>query len=298
MSKETALAMTSAPVAEAPISPVTGIVKDSPNPAIENGGIVPQPLVSTQITHLAKKEQKLLEEREVFKKEMEAFKEREAKVKEVWEKATAFEETRKKDPIKALRDIGFTEKEIVDYLSQEETPKLSTEEVVQIELKKFKEEEAKKVKEEQAKKDQGEIQRFKNRISSVILSNPEKYELCAYNGPAAEEIMFGIALEEAKSGVVSTPEQLAEEVEEFYLEQFEQMKKLKKLTPKQEALLEGKEPIRSRVVHAPQEVVKPKTITNKMTVTSAALAKPSDKIETPKEKRARLEAMIRNGWVK
>lgn len=299
MSKETALAMSAPTAPEAKASPVTGAVptdaKTVANPAVENGGVVPPSLASTQLSHLAKKEAKLQAERDQFKKEREEFEELKTKVKGVYDKATLFEETRKKDPIKAFKELGFTEKEIIDYLAQEEAPKPSTEEIVQAELKKFQDEQTKKAKEIQAKRDQETVQKFKIQLSDVVKSDPQKYELCAYHGPMAEQLMFDIAVEEAKAGEAPDPKSIADDVEEFYLNQFEAMRKLNKLTPKQEAVLEKAQPERSRTVHSPQDTVKPKatTLTNKIAATSASIAKP--KSESPQEKRARLEALVRQG---
>lgn len=288
-----------APVAEVKVSPVTGAIpekaKEEANPSVENGGSVPQPMVSTQLSHIAKQEAKILAERQAFKKEQEEFKAMRARVEEVYNKANAFEETRKKDPIKAMKDIGFTEKEIIDYLAQEEAPKLSTEEVVQAEIKKYKEEEENKAKEAQKKNDQVLIQKFRGQLNDVVKADPAKYELCAHHGAVAEEIMFEIAVEEAKTGQVPDVKSIADEVEDFYLQQFQAMSKLKKLTAKQEAILEAKEPERSRVVHPPQDLVKPKTttLTNKIAATTAAIAKPQNRTETRDEKRARIEALIK-----
>lgn len=307
MSKETAMnfATNHQPVvSEVRVSPVTGAVpenaKEAANPAVENGGVVPPSPQSSQLAHLAKKEQKLQFEREAFKKEQEEFKALKLRAQEFYDKAKAFEDTRKLDPIKAMKDLGFTEKEIIDYLSQEEAPKPTTEEVVQAELKKYKDEEIKKAQEIQKANDTVLVQKFREQLTSTIAAEPEKYELCAHHGAVAEEIMFEIAVEEAKSGQTPNVKSIADEVEDFYLQQYQAMSKLKKLTPKEEALLEAKQPERTRVVHPPQEVVKPKptTITNRLAATSAALIKPSSRTETREEKRSRLEAMIRNGFVK
>lgn len=303
MSKESAMTLVSqnAPAPEVRVSPVTGAVpegniKELANPGV-NAPIKENPMVSSALSHLAKKEAKLQADREAFKKEQEEFAPIKLKVQEVWDKAQAFEATRQTDPIKALRDIGFTEKEIVDYLSQEEAPALTTEEVVKAELKKFKDEEAAKLLEVQKKNDEVLISKFKTDLSSTVSADPEKYELCAYHGPVAEEIMFEIAIQEAKEGKVPNPKSIADDVEDFYVQQFESMQKLKKLTPKEKAILEAKAPERTRVVHPPQDVVKPKptTLTNKIAATAASLAKPQGRIETREEKRARLEQMIRNG---
>lgn len=282
-------------------SPVTGMVpenaKEAANPAVENGGVVPQPMVSSQLNHLAKKEAKLLAEREAFKKEQEEFQVLRTRAQEFYDKAKAFEDTRKADPIKAMKDLGFTEKEIIDYLSQEEAPKASTEEIVQAELKKYKEEEQLKVVEAQKVNDQKLITQFRTTLSSIVTKDPEKYELCAHHGAVAEEIMFELALQEAKEGKIPNPESIAQEVEDFYYQQFEAMSKLKKLTPKEQAVLEAAKPERTRVVHPPQDVVKPKatTLTNRIAATTAAIAKPANRTETREEKRSRLEALIRNG---
>lgn len=298
MSRESAMSLAAPVTPEVNISPVTGIVPENvaeaANPSVENGGAIPQPMVSTQMSHLAKKEAKLLAEREAFKKEQEEFQSIKTRAQEFYDKAKAFEEGRAKDPIKALRDLGFTEKEIVDYLSQEEAPKPSTEEIVQAELKKFKDEEAKKVTDAQKAKDEQLVTQFKSQLSAVVAANPEKFELCAHYGSIAEEIMFGVALEEAKDGKTPDAQSIAEDVEEYYLNQYKAMGSLKKLTPKQEVAQITPPPERSRVVHPRQDIVKPKatTLTNKIAATSAAVAA-QKRHETYQEKRARIEAAIK-----
>lgn len=298
------MALTAPQTPEIKPSPVTGAVpenaKEAANPALENKGVVPQ-LPSTQLSHIAKKEARVLADREVLKKEQEALRLDREKVDQILKIKNDFDETRKKDPIKALRDIGFTEKEIVDYLSQEDAPKLSTEEIVQLEIKKMREDDAKKATEAQKANDTILVNKFKSSLSEVVATDPLKYELCAHHGPMAEEIMFNLAVEEAKEGKIPDPKSIAEEVENFYYEQKISMDKLKKFAPKEDLVpLTPKVIERTRTVHPSQDVVKPKatTLTNKLAATSAAIAKPANRTESPSEKRARLEAMIRIGFSK
>lgn len=314
MSKEQAMAVATnnqPQVAEARVSPVTGVVpadaKTAANPAVENGGVVPPSLLSTQLSHMAKKEAKFLAEREAFKKEQEEFKTLKTKVQEVYDKATAFENTRKVDPIRAMKEIGFSEEEIVDYLSREEAPKPTTEAIVQAELKKFKDEEAKKVEEARKVQDSKVISEFRNQIGSTISSAPDKYEVSLHHGPVAEQLIFDIATIEAiEQGKLPENQRkgidiksIADDVEAFYAEGFEAMKKLKKFTPKEAVQIAKAEVERSRVVHPPQDTVKPKatTLTNKITATAAAAAKPA-RAETREEKRTRIENMIRAGFTR
>lgn len=306
MSKETAMnfATQQNPItSEVRVSPVTGPIPaaETPiNPAVENGGVVPQSPHSAQLAHFAKKEQKFLAEREVFKKEQEEVRVLKTKLEEVYNKAQNFESTRKTDPIKAMKELGFTEQEIIDYLSQDEAPKLSTEEIVQAELKKYKDEESKKLEETQKLRDQDLITKFKGQLSATVAADPEKYEACAIEGPVAESLMYDIAVIEAKEGKVPDPKSIADDVEEYFVSLYRERSKLKKLSPKEEAAIESSKPLeRTKVVHPSQDMVvqKPKitTLTNKVAATSAALAKPVDRAETREEKRARLESILRNG---
>lgn len=312
MSKESALSLASQnqPAPEVRVSPVSGNipenVKEEANPAVENGGIVPQPLHSTELNQLAKKEAKLLAERDAFRREQEEFKTLRTRVQEVYDKAQAFETTRKADPLKALKELGFNEKEIIDFLSLEDasaqiSPEERAQKAAQAEIQKFKDEAAKEKQDALQAKNQALVQEFKGQLTSVVSKNPEKYELCAYHGPVAEEIMFEIAVQEAKEGKAPDVASIANDVEEFYMQQFESMKKLKKLTPQQEAVLEAsQQPERSRTVHPSQDIVKPRmtTLTNKVATTAASFAKPLNRVESREEKRSRLEAIIRNGLVK
>lgn len=300
--------MANVPAPEVRVSPVTGIIpenaKEMANPSVENGGVVPPSPHSTQLSHLMKKEARLQTDKEAFKKEQEEFKALKARVQEVYDKAENFEKTRKVDPVKALKELGFSEKEIIDYLSIDD-PELSPEEraqrAAQAEIKKFRDEEAEKALQARKNNDSQLVEKFKKDVSALIQADLEKYELCAHYGPAAEQLIFDIAVEEAKEKRPIDIASIAEDVEKFYIEDFDSVKKLKKLTPHEEAIVEeAKEIQRSRVVHPPQEIVKPRatTLTNKITATSASLAKPTDRVETRDEKRARLEQMIRGGLIR
>lgn len=306
MSKESALNLVASQPAEIRPSLVTGPTpenaKAAANPAVENKGALPDSPHSAQLAHLMKKEAKFQQDREAFKKEQEEFRAIKAKVEDVYKKTEAFEATRKVDPIKAMRDLGFSEKEIIDYLSQDEVqipPEERAQKAVQAEIEKFKQEQLKEQKEAQTKKDQDIIQTFRGQLKTLLQSNTDKYEIASYYGPQAEELMFNIAVEEAKEGRTIDIHSIAEDVEDYYMKEYESLKKLKKLTPQQEVQVETKKVDRTRTITPPEDIVKPKvsTLTNKIMATSASLARPSG-AETREQKRERLEQMIRNGWTR
>ena len=103
MSKEAAMAsLTGTP---APAAAVT--------PATETSAAAAKP-ESDRFAHLAKREAHLVNRDKDLK-------ERELKAKALLDKGELFEATRKKNPVEALKLIGFTETDILNYLAEQDS---------------------------------------------------------------------------------------------------------------------------------------------------------------------------------
>jgi hypothetical protein len=293
MSKETALASLTASIPTAPTGTAT-------IPASPEGAIAPAPkaeLDSTRLNHLMKKESELVKQREAYKKEFESFQAEKEKMKEIQTKLNQFEEMKVKDPIKALKLMGFSEADLINFLSGEEdksTPEEKATKIAQTEIAKFKEEQAKKEQEQVEKRNSELITQFKSDINKTITSDPIKYEFCNHYGAVAEELIYDTVNEVLKeSGELITTKEAAELVEEYYEESYKAMNTLKKVSataaPTTEQQLEQKKEEAKDKFLKPQPA---KTLTNKTTATVASTT--VFKKETPSEKKARLIQKLYN----
>jgi Holliday junction resolvasome RuvABC DNA-binding subunit len=272
-----------AKIEEAPTS-------DAPAPAKE--------LESDRIALVAKKEAKLVARDLELKKRAAEFEEKEAKLKDYMQRIEAFEAKRKENPVEALKDIGFTDTEIFNYLAAQEKKEPTPAEVAQKaaadEITKFKEEQKEIASKAEKERQQALVTEYTNKIGSAIKANPEKYEYANYYGKVAEELALEFATECAKQGQdLPTPEEVAQAVEEYYEEQDKAMSALKKRQPKVEPkpVVEGKVgPERTRTVTPPQQ--QSKTLTNKVSATAASTI---SRRETHEQKKARLIEAVKNG---
>lgn len=285
MSKEAALTMLSGTPATTP-----GVVatESAPAPVV----IPPKEMESTTFAKYAAKEAALVKEREALKAER-------AKVDEITGKVRAFEEKRKVDPIAALKDIGFTDTEIFNFYAAQDKPEPTAEDIArkttQEELKKYQDQQLTEQQKIQVERDKQVIDGYKKGINVVIQTNKEKFKASNLFGPVAEEMAFMMAEEAVKDGQ-DAPSALeaAKIVEEYYKWQYEDLKAIyepKVVDDKIEPVLN---PVKTRTpVPQPQaEAPKQKTITNRITTTTASTI---PKQETRAEKRERLMRQLANG---
>lgn len=276
MSKEAAMAIaTGTPViAEAP--PIT-----TQTPLASE----PVSLESTRFAQFAKKEAQLVKEREAMKLER-------AKYDEVNKKVQAFEDKRKTDPVAALRDVGFSETEIFNFLAAEtdakekaSNPEEIARRVAQEELKKRDDEQSKNAQTAQEKKNAEIIDTYKKSITDVIKNGADKFKANTHFGPVAEEMAFLVAEEAVKAGDdAPSAQEAAEIVEEYYKMQYEDLKTL--FEPKVQAKVEAPVAQDKTKTLAPMlQHNKPKTITNQVVATTASTIQ---KKESRSEKRERL----------
>lgn len=284
MSKESVMAKMGGVATPSLISPVPeGAPVTPPQPVAPPEA---KPLDSDRFAALAKKEAKFVREQQALKKEKEEV----AKIKDLW---TKFEGTRKDNPIEALKMAGFSETELFNILSgaqpKEQTPEEKAQAIAQQEIEKFKKEQSDRAVADQKARDEQTIKSFKGKISQAIKGNPDKFELIAFNGQTAEDLIYETVEQTLKeTNELISIDEAAQMVEKYYEDSYKQAMTLKKLAPPP--------PEPPKVQPPPPTRQRSKTITNDATVTSASAA--TSKVETRSEKRARLEAMLRNGLTK
>ena len=284
MSKETALGMipASAPVAPPPVAPIEG-VSTQPSPE------TPKELDSTRLSSLMKKEAEIVKEREALKKEREANLTEKEKIKAIQENLSNFEQMKAKDPMAALKLLGFSEKDLMNFISAEKE-NISPEEIasrtVKNELDKYKEEQARKEQELTLKRNEQILTQFKSDITKAVTADPDKYEFINHNGAAAEELIYETVNNVLQdSGELISIQEAAEMVEGYYEEMYKNMSNLKKVKPKEEVATEAPkdEPLKPQVSPRPSPA---KTLTSKETATTASTT--IYKRESSDEKKQRL----------
>ncbi len=298
MSKESALAaLTGQPVPSSPSEPV---VTETAPPV--------QDIPSKAFGHLAKKEAELVRLREEFKKEREMFTSERDKFTPVVKQYQEYVALKEKDPIAAMKMIGFSEADIFNYMSAQQPEELTPEQkaiqaaenAASAKIKEFEDNQAKKILEQQNASDAALIKEYRSNISSAIQGNKEKYEYCAHYGAVAEELIYETVLavvSESGGKEVPTAEEATAMVEEFYEEQDKQMSQLKKRQPKVEVTAPPPKPETNRsrtIANSATPPSKPvRTLSNSATATAAS-ARPTVN-ETREQKRDRLIQMVLKG---
>lgn len=300
MSKEAAVALlTGEPVA--PIQGVTEVTTDKPAEAV--AGTV---LDSDRFAKLAAKEASLQKDRENFKTEQQKVYEREGKLRAIEKQILDFEEMRSKDPIQALKILGFTDTDVFNALAGNEKPAATPEEIARLatqdELKKYEQAQLQAQAKVQAERDTKAIAGYKDAIGKVIEKQADKYEYCNFYGPVAQDLVYETVLQimedEQKAGsAITTPmdamREAIELVEGFYEEDDKSRMSLKKRQPKVEATAPAPTPPPQRTRSVSTPAAKPvPTLTNKTTATVSSQANGR---ETSSQKRTRLENMLRGG---
>lgn len=298
MSKESALAVaTGTPlVTEAPQS----VTNEAPK----------EQLQSTPFSQLAKKEAEIVRQRQEMKRDQEVFASEKEKLRKVKDQYDEYQATKAKDPIAALKLLGFSEADIFNFmadkapaeLSQEEKAAKAAEAAADARIKAFEEGQTKRIADEQRQADQSLIQGYRADVSKVIKANPDQFEYCNYFGSVADEQIYLTALELAKQGEAVSPKEIAEMVEDYYEQEDKAMSTIKKRNPVEAAAPETPAPTdRSRTVTPgfPGEPQPKPTITKTRTLHSGATATAASsrqiRNETREQKRERLMEALRNG---
>jgi hypothetical protein len=277
----------------------------------------PKELDSARFARLAKHEAKLQAERQAFKDERTKFDGEKEQLRSVQSQIQEFERLKKEDPIKAIKFLGFTDTDVVNFMSQEEkTPEQKAQEYVDAKLKERDEKE--KTEREAANKQQTEaqkqveaqaIQEFKGSIGTVVESDKDKYEYCSFHGAAANELIFETVLECLKEDMKTNPkatpisaQEAADMVEKYYEDQDKAMSTLKKRGVKKETSaneelvstgLVGEKPTVGRPM--PQKTTIPKTLAKTTASTAASVPAKTTTPMTREQKREAIIAKIKAG---
>lgn len=328
MSKESAMAVATgqpAPTVQPPVAPIEG-TNAAANP--------PQPATVTtdpRLQALLKKEVALVNERSAWNKQKQDLEQRAKSADEILGRAKQFEDLKAKDPVAALRLIGYSETEIFNIMAaaQEPAKTKTPEEIAQETTNKVLKErdaaDAKRNAELVAKQNDEQVD---SSISSVLKDpvNADKYEYCAYHGEIAQgiikETLFLLAgqvqaeaqskgeqfvIDEAKAQELLVA--AVEAVEDYYFETDKAMqgkiKKRRAITGEttaeataavaaQEANTQAAATNPAPAVPTPQEK-RTTTLSSRVSATSVAMA---GQKESPAQKRARLEQILATGDTK
>lgn len=303
MSKESALAFaTSQPQGSPEVIPTANqggaIVSHPQNPLPDSPTPAEAELPSKAFGVIAKKEAELQRLREEFKKEREVFASERSQVESIQKQYQEYMALKSKDPVAAMKMLGFSETDLINYLAANQPQELTPEqkaaqaakEAADARIKEFEEMQAKRQAEEQAKADQKLIDQYRQGIAGAIKAAPEKYEYCNYFGDAAQELIYETVLavvKESGGKDVPTPDEAAAMVEAYYEEQDKEMSKIKKRTP---VIQEAPAPVETKTTPPARPT---RTLNSQATATVAA-AKPIAG-ETREQKRERLIQRLRNG---
>jgi len=260
MSRETAMAalqatipsgqgnnQLNAPVVSSP-TPTPAVSKPTDGSA-PSAAVSGTELDSTRFNHLAKKEAEILKQRESFKKEQTEFMTERQKYQEERKRIDEYNTLKAKDPVAALKHLGFSEADLMNFMAANEdnyTPEERARKAAADEIQKFRDAQAKEKNDAQTTTNTQTISQFKNEIKATIANAADKFEYCNYNGPLAEDLIYETVYAVAKDSnwteTISATE-AAEMVEQYYEDQDKAMSTLKKRQLKTET--------------APMEVLKP-----------------------------------------
>ena len=306
MSHESALAMT-----ESTNVPTPTLTADVPLPNSNDGssppGDVPETqLRSSEFAKFAKKEAEIVAKQQALKKEKEEWQPRIAKLTEAETQFQAYQKKKAVDPIGALKDLGFSETDVLNYMASNPTTELTVEqkaaqaaqEAADATLKQWEQQQFVKTKQQQVEQDSRLIDEYKSQLSKVISSDKDKYEYCSFYTKEAEALAYEITLEVVRSSQgeeIITPEEAIQMAEEYYEARDVDMAKLKKrqgrppdsspdavaASPVAETLTKGSAPRSSR------------TLDDRVTSTVASMRHTAQ--ETREQKKERLIQRLRQG---
>jgi len=267
-------------------------------------------LSSTPFSQLAKKEQELVRKRQEFKKEQEKFAAERQETEQIKKQVAQFYETRQKDPIAAMKSLGFTETEIFNYIAASEKKEPTPEEraaqiasqAAEARIKAFEDAQAKKAAEAETSNIKRLEAAYRGDLNKTVTADKERYKWVLHVGRGAIEQAYANAMVQAEltnGKELLTPEEALDMVEE-YLREDDMGKEVLRNRPPSKAP-EPEKAERSRTVNPPEDPsYQPKpTITRQRTLTNAATAvgtKPRAP-ETREQKKARLADMLRKGTI-
>jgi hypothetical protein len=277
------------------IETVAPVISAPTEGAAEQPKSEPQILESERFAALAKREQKNVHRELQLKKQEEELA---AKQKELETKLTPFQEfevLKSKDPVAALRGLGFSETDIFNWLADSEpkelTPEQKAEAAAQKKIDEFRKEQLEAAQKAQAERETEVLTRFRGRIKTFLSTNKDKYEACADQGSIAEEMAYRTIEQIAKdTGEVISLDEAFQALESYYDGEYERMSKYNKFKKATEV---------EQVIGSPkkEEPVSrgTKTITN---AAAPTIASQVPKNETREQKRERLINQIKQTGLK
>lgn len=223
MSRESALELLTTgsvtpPPATVEATPAPEAPKETPKPAEDD---------KARFERLAKHEAKVQADRAALKAEQEASQKQIKAAQDVYKQYSDFEAARKNDPIKALKMLGITEAELVNFLAAEElSPEAKAEKAVDAKIKEYeakvqaeKDAQTKAQTEAQTQAEQKAVSDFQGQVSTLVKSNKDKFEYCNWYGKEAEDLIWETVVEYHKlDGELLNAQEAAELVENFYEE--------------------------------------------------------------------------------
>lgn len=272
----------------------------------------PAKLESERFAALARRETDLVKRQQLAKQEREAFEKERETFRPIADQYKQYQEMKVKDPVAALKLMGFSETDIINYLANESKPEPTAEEravkaateATEARIQAYEEAQAKKQSDEQKARDATTIQGFKSQIGGLIKADPIKFEYCAHYGPAAEELAYEFTkavVLESKGTEIITAQEAIEMVEEYYEEQDKAMSALKKRQPKETPAVappDTAERTRTVTPGFPGEKQPPAPITRSRELSNGSTSPNSLRGragETRAEKKERLAEMLRQG---
>lgn len=295
MSKEAALAL-----AATITTPVLTEV-----PKVEGAEAPKDELVSSRIAQIARKEAKYREEQESLKREREELTKSKSEFDPFYAKYKEFEAMRAKDPVAAIKMLGFSDTDYVNFVAAQEdksTPEERAAKIADAKIAEFKAEQAKEKQSEETKRNEESISGFKKNIGITVKTDSDRFEMCNFYGEAAQDLIFQTVQEAYQEDLKTDPaaepmtaEAAADLVEAYYLEHAESLTKLKKMTKVPEPVVEPKVERTTTKVETPKAEITPpppKTLTNRM---GATMSNTVPKLESRAEKRERLMRALAAG---
>jgi hypothetical protein len=300
MSKDSAMAaLTGTPALPPTTSPITADVPSQPVAASD--------LQSTPFARMANKEAEIVRQRNELKREQALISSEKEQIQKIKQQYDEYQTTKSKDPVAALKMLGFNEADIFNYMAASQPAELSpeqraakaAEEATQAKLTEFEKAQASRLETQQRESDKNLIQGYRSEVSKVVKSDPEEFRYCNYFGPAADAQIYEYVKAVANTeGIAISPKQAAVEIEQYYREQDEAMDKIRRKPAPVEA---SKPPERSRTLspgfpgteQPKPTITKTRTLHNATTSTVAATR--LNRNETRDQKRERLVEALRNG---
>lgn len=271
---------------------------------------------STQFTALARREAKLVQDRERIKKEQEEFAPVKTKAEQLAQRLERFEQLKDTDAIGALEALGYSETQIFNILSTQAekekanetlTPEEKATRAAQKVIDDHKAEIARENETKVAQSNAAAINRLKGNITSHLETNKDLLPYCEFNGALAEDLVFSTIAQVlrdtteydaenriTKPGELISVDEAYQMVEGFYKEEDEAMTKKIKVRggTKQEEPLEPttktkEEPLKPQV----NPGMPGKTLAGTKVNTTTTIPRR----ETSEQKRDRLISKLRAG---